>query len=310
MFLLCAAIIDWSDFDFSEEESDGLAVPNRHNQRMCNEEALQLSLGSGRYPEFLGIEGPQNPMDPRVNSALDYLLLLWPEFLSDLIVVETNRYGGCKAMWVDVDREELLSFFGLVTMMGIKRLPRLENYWSKDFNFCCNSPLRKVMSRTRFWQLWSNLHVVDNAQITSRGLTSKIKPVLDVLERTFFLNYCPGQELSVDEAMIKYKGHARGKVRMPKTPVKIGFKVWCCCCSCCGYLCTFQVYEGRPVDPGSGKSVTEKGMVSRVVKDLTLPFSGSNHVLYMDNFFNSGPLVEQLAEDKIFVAGTIKERAV
>ena len=102
------------------------------------------------------------------------------------------------------------------------------------------------MSRTRFWQLWSNLHVVDNAQITSRGLTSKIKPVLDVLERTFFLNYCPGQELSVDEAMIKYKGHARGKVKMPKKPVKIGFKVWYCCCSCCGYLCTFQVYEGRP----------------------------------------------------------------
>ena len=85
-------------------------------------------------------------------------------------------------------------------MMGLKRLPRLENYWSKDLNFCCNSPLKKVMSHTRFWQLWSNLHVVDNAQITS------ITPVLDVLERTFFLNYCPGQELSVNEAMIKYKG--------------------------------------------------------------------------------------------------------
>ena len=30
----------------------------------------------------------------------------------------------------------------------------------------------------------------------------------------------------------------------------------------------------------------------------------------MDNFFTSGPLVEQLAEDKIFIAATIKERAV
>ena len=49
--------------------------------------------------------------------------------------------------------------------------------------------------------------------------------MLDVLERTFFLNYCPGQELSVDEAMIKYKGHARGKVRMPKKLVKIDFTV-------------------------------------------------------------------------------------
>ena len=49
VFLSCAAIVDWSDFDFSEEESDELAVPNRHNRRVCNEEALQLSLGSGYY---------------------------------------------------------------------------------------------------------------------------------------------------------------------------------------------------------------------------------------------------------------------
>ena len=47
----------------------------------------------------------------------------------------------------------------------------------------------------------------------------------------------------------------------------------------------FRFMRVGPWDPGSGKSVTERGMVSRVVKDLTLPFSGSNHVLYMDNFF-------------------------
>ena len=44
VFLSCAAIVDWSNFDFSEEESDGLAVPNRHNRRVCNEEALNSLL--------------------------------------------------------------------------------------------------------------------------------------------------------------------------------------------------------------------------------------------------------------------------
>ena len=71
VFLSCEAIVYWNEFDFSEEESDGHVVPNRHNRRVYNEEALQLSLGSGRYPEFLGIEGPQNPMDPHVNNAMD-----------------------------------------------------------------------------------------------------------------------------------------------------------------------------------------------------------------------------------------------
>ena len=43
--------------------------------------------------------------------------------------------------------------------------------------------------------------------------------------------------------------------------VSLNFRVWCCCRSYCGYLCTFQVYEGKPVDPVSGKSIYEKGMV-------------------------------------------------
>ena len=85
---------------------------------------------------------------------------------------------------------------------------------------------------------------------------------------------------------------------MPNKPIKAGFKVWCCCCSCCGYLCTFQVYEGEPIDPATGKSTSEKEMVARVVKDLVGPLSGLNHVAYVDNYFTSGPLVEELAQDK------------
>ena len=115
----------------------------------------------------------------------------------------------------------------------------------------------------------------DNRQQNSGdGLTrkKKFKPTLDVLSRTFLSNYSPGQELSVDEAMIKYEGHIRGKVRMPKKPIIIGFKCGAAVLAAMAtYLCTFQVYEGKPVDPVSGKSISEKGMVNQVVKDLVGP---------------------------------------
>ena len=151
---------------------------------------------------------------------------------------------------------------------------------------------------------------MDNSRLSpSEGLSRKFKPVLDVLSESFFLHYNPGQEMCVDEAMVKYKGHIKGKVRMPKKPIKMGFKIWCCCCSCCGYLCTFQVYEGKPTDPSTGKQVPEKGMVKRVVMELASPFSGLNHVLYLDNFFTSGPLVSELYKEEIYVAGTIQQRA-
>ena len=194
--------------------------------------------------------------------------------------------------------------------MGIHKLPRIGYILSRD-GLLGIPEVQKHMTKTRFWQIWSNLHVVDDDKVSpsDTGLTRKFQPVLEVLSSTFLSNYSPGQELSVDEAMVKYKGRARGKVCMPKKPIKKGFKIWCCCCSCCGYLCTFRVYLGKPTDPMTGKRVAEKGLVIKVVQDLVSPFTNLNHVLYCDNFYSSGPLVKWLAECQIYFAGTIKQRA-
>lgn len=152
--------------------------------------------------------------------------------------------------------------------------------------------------------------MVDNTTVPAGGgVSRKIKPLLDTLGRTFLESYSPGQELSVDEGMVKYKGRAGGKVVMPNKPIRKGFKIWCCSCSCCGYLCTFQVYHGQPVNVSTGKKTPEKGLAKRVVLDLVAPFVGLNHVVYCDNFYSSGPLADMLAKEKVFITGTIKKNA-
>ena len=61
------------------------------------------------------------------------------------------------------------------------------------------------------------MHVVDNSRLSlSEGLSRKFKPVLDIISESFFLHYNTGQEICKDEAMVKYKGHIKGKVHMPK----------------------------------------------------------------------------------------------
>ena len=97
---------------------------------------------------------------------------------------------------------------------------------------------------------------------------------------------------------------------MPKKPIKLGYKIWCCSCCCCAYLCSFQVYNGTPTDSETGERISEKGLVKKVVTGLVDPFKGMNHVVYCDNFFTSGPLVDILAKDQIFLTGTIKKRAL
>ena len=61
-----------------------------------------------------------------------------------LLVEETNRYAAeCRASqsarrpwpWHDVTREEMKAFVGMLMVIGVCRLPRIENYW------CTSHPL-------------------------------------------------------------------------------------------------------------------------------------------------------------------------
>ena len=88
---------------------------------------------------------------------------------------------------------------------------------------------------------------------------------------------------------------------MPNKSHKLGYKVWYCSCSCCGYLSTFQFYDGRSVDVVTGEKVSEKDLGKRVASELVAPFVGMNHVVYCDNLYTSGPLVDRLAKDKVYL---------
>ena len=65
--------------------------------KKCCKVAKEIALkDSVLYPAFLGKEGPAEQLNPAVNNALDYFLLLWPNSLTTMIAVETNRYAQQK----------------------------------------------------------------------------------------------------------------------------------------------------------------------------------------------------------------------
>ena len=57
------------------DDSDNCVEPTRECRRICNEEALPLSLSSGCYPEYLGIEGPQDLNNPQTCNPMIFLFL-------------------------------------------------------------------------------------------------------------------------------------------------------------------------------------------------------------------------------------------
>ena len=150
------------------------------------------------------------------------------------------------------------------------------------------------------------MHLVndDDPMVDKSDRHYRVKPLVHSLQTEFLRNYNPTQEIVVDELMIKCKGRAKGRVVMPKKPVKRGFKMWSLSCSCCGYLCNFQLYAGKCT------AKPEKGLAKRVVLDLVEPFEGINHVLYLDNYFTSVDLTVALRKKHIYTVGTVKSDSV
>ena len=124
------------------------------------------------YPlmEFEDESGP-NVAIPDDANALTYFQLYWSDDVIDLLVKNTNAYAehirgpnpssSCRE-WYPTTRPEMKAFLGVTLLMGLLKLPRLEDYWQKSFSYL-KTQIPVVFSKTRYEQLKRFLHVSDIA---------------------------------------------------------------------------------------------------------------------------------------------------
>ena len=202
------------------------------------------------YPRFLEECGPTLSL-PYNFAPEQFFNQVYPPRLIDLLVEQTNLYAAQRrvAGWEDTTEREMIAFLGFVMATSIHRVPQFNNIWSSDWVLGVPA-LASIFPRKRFWQLWTNLHLVDNTQAPDRSEPSfdrlyKLRPLLTILGQSFRGAYKPAQQISVDEAMVKFKGRSSLKQYMPMKPIKRGFKIWCLCDANGGYLQEFQIYTGK-----------------------------------------------------------------
>ena len=193
--------------------------------------------------------------------------------------------------------EELKAFIGFSVLMGINRLPSIDDYWSKD-PLLHYAPISNRIPRWRFREISRYLHFVNNDDLAPQGdpmhdRLGKVQPLIEYLSSKFSSLYHPSKNIAVDEAMIKFQGRSALKQYMPMKPIKRGIKVWVLGDSTNGYFSRFQVYTGRQMN-------REVGLGEHVVRTLTDHLKHKHHHVFFDNFFTSVHLLEQLEEDGIY----------
>lgn len=238
-------------------------------------------------------------------KPIDFFLVLFNPIFIENIVNETNRYAeicsksknkGRLSQLNEVTIEEFKIFIGLLLHTGTIRLNRIQDYWKTHrlFNIQC---FREYMSRDRFLYILRVLHFNKDAE-TGNPL-HKVQPIIDEFNNTMLLIYGPDRELSLDEAMVLWRGRLLIRQYIKGKRHKYGIKFYTLA-EPNGLTLKITIYAGKNHYLG-GKDHT-----SKVVMHLMEGKLNMGHSLYMDNYYNSFELASKLLRNNTYCTGTLR----
>ena len=226
----------------------GQKMNNRMNQqrggwKMTGQQGPRLSF-MDKY-QVLILPGVQMRM------SWIFFLLFFPAFLFELRVNQTKLYARQRQQtrsdprWTPVTGEELKAWLGMRVAMRIVQLPQTAMYWSADSLFG-NLPIKKVMTRDIFDKISQYFHLNDSTHNLSRDNPGwdkiyHVRPIHDAVLDQCLTTYNAHQNVSIDEAMIKFRGRQAFRQYMPAKPTKYGIKVWMRSDPTNGYTNEFQI---------------------------------------------------------------------
>jgi len=244
------------------------------------------------------------------STPLSVLLLFFVEIIT-LLVVETNCYyhqflensDDVHSPEREVTKAEIFTFLVLTLQMGHTVQGRLEDYWTKMEQL--RTPFyEQTMGRARYYHIVRFLHFTDNNRNGVDRTDDRLWKIWDLFEiiRTNFSKfYNPSEYLAVDEVIVKFKGRIVFKQYIPKKRKCFGIKMFKLCEST-GYTYDMNVYLGK----NRQRAAQHLTATRNTVAHLTRGVEGFGHKLYIDNFFSSPDLYDDLTQKKIFCCGTVR----
>lgn len=181
-----------------------------------------------------------------------------------------NYKKSHRSSWYDLTSAEVKAYISIMLHMGIISAPTYSLYWTKDPKFRIPG-IAEVMGRDRFHSIKQFLCLYDPAQpyMINHAL-AKLQAIQDHVSQACKEYWIPMSKLTIDESMIAFTGIHKGKVHMPRKPVKDGFKMY-----------VLTDYEGYAIKffPSFGR---EDRSVRGIVFDLMQDFLGKNYHVFMD----------------------------
>ena len=209
-------------------------------------------------------------------------------FSNDLVLNVTNQTNPYVVQHgkgnLNILEDEIRTFIAVLLLSGYCKVSYRNLYWA-DAPGTHSEAVSCAMSRNRFREILSNLHLADNTQITE-GRNYKVRVLSEKLNFNFG-QYDSFVNDSVDESK----------------PIRFGFKLWGIT-SCEGYLLHAELYCGVDTDlPDTGLGQGADVVLGLIEKCEVK--SGST--VTFDNLFTSLLLLAELTELGTGALGTLRQ---
>lgn len=282
--------------DFSEDESDHASADEHessdadYDESEVEDEAVERTDTTTQSTEFVGRDDTTWNESPhaksriprtvirtslnkinllrgqKINSAEIAFDCFFTKQVIETIVMFTNMEGKrVKSDWKEVDDIEIRTFIGLLIAAGVER-----------------------GSKRNYVEFFDHLRRPPYFPGGNYSNPNRFKSIL------------PGENLTVDEQLIPYRGRCPFKQYIPSKPDKYGMKMFWLCDAATGYPLKGIPYLGKMRN--SNLSV---GVAHTIVRELCARYERTYRNITTDNYFTSYDLALELLGNGLTLVGTV-----
>lgn len=197
-----------------------------------------------------------------------------------------------------------MAFIGILIMSGLKQdnhVPTQEMF-SKTIG---PALYRAAMGERRFAFLLRAIRFDDMETREERKSTDKfaaIREIFDMFINNCTSRYCPGENLTIDEQLLAFRGRCPFRMYIANKPAKYGIKLIMVCDSETSYMLNAMPYLGKHTQPPHGMSLGQY-----VTTKLVAPYANTKRNITGDNWFTSIPLTTDLLDNYgLTYVGTVR----
>ena len=306
------------DTDRHTNESDSRNESNEMPESIFTaKNGLQWSshpFASGKARKHNIVKGPMHkvilPPGAVLEEPVDAFNLLVDDSIVDNIVTYTNKEAQTvhevnhyETPWKECDAVEIRALIGLLITAGHLKSnhQNCEVLWNETYG----PPLfRATMGKNRFKSLLRYIRFDNKSTRSARRQKDKLAPIREIWDKVnenLRKHYLPGENITVDEQLVPFRGRCPFRQYLPSKPDKYGMKIWWVCDSTTFYPLNGIPYLGK-------ESTTRATNLSRyVVETLVEPYERSNRNVTCDNYFTDLDLALSLLSKGLTLVGTVRK---